>query len=362
MDLTIPTLANRRINVNRFIAHLIVISMLFLLPELIMNYAMSQSPRHSGEIQWQMYAKSFIFILVFYIEYYWIISRTLTPKVKVWRFIIYNLLIFIVTLGICYLLWYFLAYLPRIAESAAHPIRNIEKFKLMFVSSLVRDGAMIILTAGLAVALRLSDNWGMLERRRRDMESEQRASELQRLKSQLNPHFLFNTLNSIYALIDIAPADAQTAVHELSQMLRYMLYESPSQVSLRQETDFTDNYIRLMKLRLPDGIVKTDIDISAMADTAIAPLVFIPLVENAFKHGNTGSADDSISVSITASGGIVTCRTGNRFTPDNASRHGGIGIANLRRRLLLIYGSRASLATRIHDGMYHATLTIDTRP
>ncbi|MDE6238371.1 MAG: sensor histidine kinase [Muribaculaceae bacterium] len=358
------TTDSKRVNVNKFISHLIVISMLFLLPEFIMGYAMSTSGKPgSNGIQWHMYAKSLIFIAAFYIEYYYIIGHTLTPKVRLWKFLCYNILMLVVALGISYLIWYFFSYLPRIAESAIRPIRHPEKFQLMFVSSIVRDGVMVILTIGLAVAIRLSGYWSALERQRRDIASEQKASELRNLKSQLNPHFLFNTLNSIYALIEISPAEAQTAVHELSQMLRYMLYETPSRVTLTQETDFSRNYISLMELRLQPGVVKTHIDIDDMGEAPIAPLLFISLIENAFKHGNTGDPADHITIDITAHDGVITCRTHNRFDSKTlVDRQGGIGIANLRRRLLLIYGSSASLTTTIDGDSYTAILTININP
>lgn len=350
-----------RLNVNKFISHVIVISMLFLLPEFLMGYAMSAGGKGgSGGPHWHMYAKSLIFIAVFYVEYYYVIGRTLSPKVRLWRFLVYNILLLIAALGISYVIWYYFAYLPRIADSAAHPIRNPEKFRLMFVSSMVRDGVMVILTLGLAVAMRLSDHWSALERQRRDIAAAQKSSELQNLKSQLNPHFLFNTLNSIYALIEISPAEAQAAVHELSQMLRYMLYETPSQVTLRQETDFTCNYISLMQLRLRPGVVKTNIDIEDMADAPIAPLLFISLIENAFKYGNTGSDNDLISIDITARGGRIECRTYNRFNPSTlVDRPGGIGIANLRRRLVLIYGQNAALTTTIDGDSFTSQLIIN---
>ncbi len=353
----------QRVKLNRFVAHLIVISMLFLLPEFIMSYAMSSSGRPStGGTQWHMYAKSLIFIAAFYINYYYVIGHTLTPKVRLWRFLGYNLLLLICALGISYLIWYWFAYLPRIAESATRPLKNPEKFRLMFVSAMMRDAVMVVLTIALSVALRLSDYWSTLERRRRDMASEQRASELRNLRSQLNPHFLFNTLNSIYALIEISPAEAQTAVHELSQMLRYMLYETPSHVALSRETDFTRNYISLMELRLPAGIVHLKIDIDEMADYQVPPLLFISLVENAFKHGNTGDSSDHITIEITAADGTICCMTRNRFNnnkPDE-DHQGGIGIANLRRRLLLIYGNKASLSTTISGDIHTARLLIST--
>ncbi len=354
---------HKPVNVNKFISHIIVISILFLLPEFIMGYAMAASGKPHSAPQWHMYAKSLIYIAAFYIEYYYVIGHTLTPKVRLWRFLCYNLLLLLAALGICYLIWYYFAYLPRVAESVTKPIRNPDKLRWMFVSSMVRDGVMVILTIGLAVAMRLSDHWSALERQRRDIAAEQKASELRNLKSQLNPHFLFNTLNSIYALIEISPSEAQTAVHELSQMLRYILYETPSQVTLRQETDFTRNYISLMELRMAPGIVNLNIDIADMPEAPIAPLLFIALIENAFKHGNTGDPDDRISIDISARDGVITCWTCNSFDAKTVvDRQGGIGIANLRRRLQLIYGSSASLSTVSSGNSYTARLAINVKP
>ena len=109
---------------------------------------------------------------------------------------------------------------------------------------------MLTLTLALAVALRLSVKWKDLQQQRRELISNQRAVELDNLKSQLNPHFLFNTLNTIYVLIAVAPDKAQGAVHRLSGLLRYMLYEDTANVMLSQEADFIENYVSLMRLRL----------------------------------------------------------------------------------------------------------------
>lgn len=354
------TATTRRANITKFISHLIVMAMLFLLPEIVMNYSMSSRRGGGGDMQYYMYAKSVIFIAVFYIDYYFVITRTLTPKVRPWRFIAYNLLVLAGAIAISYLFWYYFAYLPRIERPRHHPHPGPhDNFRMMLMSSMLRDGAMIILSMALAVALRLSDKWAAMEQHRRDMADEQRRSELRNLKSQLNPHFLFNTLNSIYALIELSPDRARRSVHELSHMLRYMLYENPASVTLEQEAEFTRNYISLMQLRLNEGAANFHCDISAMKDTEIAPLIFISLVENAFKHGNTGHPGDTIDISIHAADGKITCHTHNAFDPSTKlDRQGGIGIANLRRRLLLIYGDNASLKTTVDNNHFDATLEI----
>ena len=129
---------------------------------------------------------------------------------------------------------------------------------------------------------------------------EKRAeAELQNLKSQLNPHFLFNTLNNIYSLIAFSPERAQEAVHDLSRLLRYVLYDSSQpMVPLEKELDFIRNYVELMRIRLPEH-VKLTTDISAATpETLVAPLLFISLIENAFKHGVSHNKPSFIDLKI----------------------------------------------------------------
>lgn len=145
---------------------------------------------------------------------------------------------------------------------------------------------LMALTVGLAVAIRMTGNWYRIEAEKQQIEKERTQAELKNLKSQLNPHFLFNTLNNIYALIPIDRTKAQFAVHSLSHMLRYVLYENnQNYIPLEKEIQFVRNYVELMELRLPDR-VETTVDLPEQADGyTIAPLLFITLVENAFKHG-----------------------------------------------------------------------------
>ena len=125
-----------------------------------------------------------------------------------------------------------------------------------------------------------------METERKELEKGRVEAELKSLKNQLNPHFLFNTLNNIYSLIAFNPETAQHAVHDLSRLLRYILYENnQNRVPLAKEIEFIDNYIALMKIRLPQEVI-VETEIYAERNVEIAPLLFITLVENAFKHGN----------------------------------------------------------------------------
>ncbi|MBD5202144.1 MAG: histidine kinase [Bacteroidales bacterium] len=339
-----------QINRNRvltFFTHLLVISMLFVLPEVLWSLAFPWKKVHP-----EFFIKAFTFITVFYVEYYLILRRLPSRSSQWGRFAATNIVLIAVVLT----LFYLSGFAPSRPPKNPDHVSFISRTALM----LTRDAVMIILTIGLAVAMKLGEQWRFLETRRRELADAQRADELANLKSQLNPHFLFNTLNSIYALIAITPDKAQSAVHELSRMLRYMLYESHATVPLEKEINFIRNYIELMKLRLSPSLpLEVTLDAGDCADTPVAPLIFITLIENVFKHGDTAAPFKPVTISLTAGRGVVHCVTSNAVAPRAATESGGIGLTNLNRRLSLLYGDRASLKTSVTDGRFVATLSID---
>ena len=139
------------------------------------------------------------------------------------------------------------------------------------------NAMLYMLVAGLSVAIKMTGSWYEMESSRRELEKSRAEAELQNLKSQLNPHFLFNTLNNIYSLIAFSPEKAQEAVHDLSRLLRYVLYDSSQpMVPLEKELDFIRNYVELMRIRLPEHVkLTTDIS-SATSETQVAPLLHLP--------------------------------------------------------------------------------------
>lgn len=334
--------------VSRFLTHLICLCLLFFLPEVMMTLG---SPRRAEMPICFFYLKPLLYCVAFYLNYYIIIDRTLGRRYGMWRFAGWNALLVVVLLTALILLSHH--YFPSRPHEERFNIARALGFML-------RDGVFVVLTISLAVALKMSDKWLNLDRRQQELQVSRREEELKSLKSQLNPHFLFNTLNSIYALISISPSRAQEAVHDLSGMLRYVLYENRPEVPLSEELAFIDNYIRLMMLRIGDRAhVSVTLDAADGGDTMIAPLLFISPVENAFKHGNTGERDSRIEISVTWRDGTVTCHTLNSYRPsDQSTDHAGIGMSNLRRRLHLIYGDRATLDTDISEGSYSMTMTI----
>ncbi len=322
--------------------HLIVIGILFILPDVLMKMAF---PGRGGGMPWIVYAKSGVMITVFYINYLYIIPHVLIGRRSWWKFIGINLLVIVAaTLLLHYLTQIGWEHRPRFRRHAPDP------WQLMMASAsqMLRDAVMLLLTISLATVIRLSGRWIKLERRQQQMVAARRESELENLRSQLNPHFLFNTLNSIYALITINPEKAAQAVHELSAMLRYLVYDNPDSVPLAREIEFVTNYTDLMRLRLGSRPVNLTVDTGRAPQAQIAPLLFVTLVENAFKHGNTADTSLPIDITITAGPQTITCTTHNYtdLPPRTGTRDSGIGLANLRRRLELLYSTAASLTLR----------------
>lgn len=338
----------------KVVTHFLCLGIIFILPEVLVSRSF---PAGSG-IPWGMYAKSLLFVAVFYINYYIIIDYCLGRRRWVLRLTGLNVVIIIVTLLCAYFLMDMHSgemprRVPRHVDAHADLLRR--------VSFLMRDMVMVILTVALSVAMKLSDYWVKLNRQRQEMEMVQHKEELESLKKQLNPHFLFNTLNSIYALIAISPDKAQQAVHELSQLLRYVLYENSPTVPIQDELTFIDNYVKLMKLRIGDKMpINVTLDSGDCNDCHIAPLLFISPVENAFKYGNTGRSGDSIDISIVCREGSIHCHIANNFI-DSEKRDiasSGIGNVNLRRRLDLIYGNKAEMSTKIDGDRYIVDMII----
>lgn len=332
--------------------HALFIGIIFILPEALLRVAI---PGRTLDITWPMYVKSIITIGVFYINYFIVIPKTLNQSPsKRWKFLVWNILI--VALG-SISIWFTYKYLyngPNL------PMRGMTRnSSLAAISYIVRDSIMLILSISLAVALRVSRRWLDLERRHQKLTAIRREAELDSLRSQLNPHFLFNTLNAIYALIEISPGKAQKAVHDLSGLLRYIVYENPRTVLLDQEVEFVKNFVELIKLRMSNRPISLEIDRKNDSDVEIAPLIFLNLIGNAFKHGNLPDQTLPIDINIISDGTQVRCITKNHFIEDSDKENStGVGMSILKRRLELIYGHNASVKTEKHGDLYLAELII----
>ena len=208
------------------------------------------------------------------------------------------------------------------------------------VTNILRDCLNLAIFAGGSTALALARKWFTADQKLQESEAARAKAELYNLRSQINPHFLLNTLNNIYALTAINQERAQDAIQQLSKMLRHMLYDNQeSSVALSDELQFLENYISLMKIRLSANVDVTFTHNVEVPGVRIAPLIFISLIENAFKHGISPTEQSFVHIEINATDHDINCRIENSNHPkSNQDRSGhGIGLNQVQRRLDLAY-------------------------
>ena len=325
---------------SKALIHICLLGIIFVIPEVMM----SVSSRHPQPMAWIFYAKAAVYVLTFYAEYYVALHEPWSRR----RFISASV---VVMFGALAMLYFLLNQQPHAPGRMHQP---------PVWSMMIREVVMVALTLALSYAMKLSSHITSLEHREAEIEDSRRREEIKQLKNQLNPHFLFNSLNTIYALTEIDASRAREATHTLSNLLRYVLYEADKpQVPLKSELDFIDNYVRLMSMRMGSSIhLDVNLSVGEMADVTIAPMLFICLVENAFKHGNTGQPGAKILIHITTAEDAVICRVVNDVAPRRETKSGGVGLANLCRRLDLLYGEKAHFSISQSDVKFAAELKI----
>jgi hypothetical protein len=334
-------------------AHILIWLLIFLVP-----FLFDTGNRERSLGMYLMFSIPMFFnMTVFYLNYSFLIERFLFKR-EIWTYLLINLLIFLLV-G-----WIVMLFQTVWIEPLAglDPLKRPDiPVKFIWARTIVS----LLMVSGLSVAIRMTSQWYLAERIRTQLEKARVESELSNLKNQLSPHFFFNTLNNIYSLIAIRPVDAQKAVHQLSKLIRYILYESDhEQVPLKSELAFVRSYIELMALRYPQHVtIDTEI-IDPTGNPVIAPLLFISLIENAFKHGSSPVEGSVIRIRIAVTGEgdeeKVECRTENGYFPkDGEDKSGsGIGLENLRKRLELIYPGRYTLDQQIRDGIFVSHLSL----
>lgn len=213
-----------------------------------------------------------------------------------------------------------------------------------------------------AVALQLSKEWFFQRERLRQMEVEKLNTELEYLKSQINPHFLFNSLNTIFFQIDKSNQPARETLTKFSDMLRFQLYEcNGHSISLEREVAYLRNYIDLQRLRRDERYAIEFITEGDFANKWLAPLLFIPLVENAFKHvSHYTSGGNKVRIVIVAKSDAIQLIVSNTKADKepNPEKVGGIGIKNLVRRLELQYPEKHRLEIDNGKKEFVARLTL----
>ena len=314
------------------------------------------------------------FMIVFYLNYFILVDKLLFRKKTVW-YVLVNLLVISAAVMILNF-WHESGFVrqsipadfrpadlpPGFMEGSPRPGGpRPDGFGKREMGMLFRDGTMLLLMAGLALAIRMTMQWFKTEREKQALEAAQAKAELKNLKNQLNPHFLFNTLNNIYSLIEFNPDKARYAVESLSRMLRHVLYDNDQEiVPIEHEFAFMRSYIELMALRLtPSSTLEIDIPEKGNG-IMIAPLLFINSVENAFKHGISTKKPSFIRISIrVVDFKRVECIVENSYFP-RVSEHSGSGIGqeNLKRRLSLLYPDSHELVNEQRGDTYYSSIVI----
>lgn len=340
---------NKKITV---FSHLLVWILLFSMPY-VLSYGQNQE---IGRVFSRFWVPLGFYAIIFYFNYYVLIDRFLFSK-KTIQFLFIN------------------------AVSIALFITLKEKIETSFFSDLLKrssrnDGSgppiqMFIYIQMLAymapllfsIALKSTEKWVKTEAERKEAANFKLKSELQHLHYQLQPHFFFNSLNNIYALVDISPEQAKSSIHGLSKLMRYMLYETNlERIDLSKEIDFMKKYIELMKLRISD---KTEVIYSFPTEETgikIAPLLFISLIENAFKHGVSASKESIIDIKMTCSEKTVLFTIENNDFPKKSEDKSGsgIGLPNIEKRLELLYPNKHIFKTVVKEHQFLAHLEIET--
>lgn len=259
----------------------------------------------------------------------------------------------LVTIGLCFLIMYLmisfenLVRLPELMHQAFHPDDD-KPFKPKKEYINVFMLLVLFLSAGISTSVAAVQKWQADEALRRQLDQQRISSELSYLKAQINPHFFFNTLNNIYSLTNIDVERARMALHKLSRMMRYVLYETEKdQTLLSKEIGFIKDYIELMRLRISEKVqIKLDIQ-EKFEDRVVAPMLLLPFVENCFKHGISSKQPSEITIKIEMEGKVLTLETVNKIVPKNPnspeSNQKGIGLTNTKRRLSLLYSKKHEL-------------------
>jgi LytS/YehU family sensor histidine kinase len=193
----------------------------------------------------------------------------------------------------------------------------------------------------ISAAIKITNEWFKAEKQKKEMENEKLNSELAFLKSQVNPHFLFNILNNICSLARKKSDNTEDAIIQLSRIMRYMLYDSKDEkVSLEKEVEYLQNYIDLQRLRISDSVVISFTIEGDINGKMVEPMLLIPFVENAFKHGVSYLDESNIEINLKIDQDVLHFRVENyrvKKIDNPVQQESGIGLKNVLRRLDLLY-------------------------
>ena len=288
-------------------------------------------------------------IVIAYLNYFYFLPRFLKHQ-NLKRYLLEFLLSFSA------FIYLFLIGKQYIIDGYTHTESWVYSFR--FAVNVTLSALFIVVFIGM---LQFAKDWFELEAKKREIENEKLMAELRFLKAQINPHFLFNTLNNLYYLAFTNSPNTTEVIAMLSQMMRYMIYDSNhAHVSLSKEIEYMENYISLEKLRL-NGPVKISFNINGKIEgLQIVPLILITFLENAFKHGITANTNEAyIKVNLNLEGKDCIYTVENSKLPTNPDAKTGIGLQNVKRRLELSYPNNFELEIIDKEDSYLAKLKLN---
>ena len=298
--------------------------------------------------------------LAAYFNLYYLIPKFL-EKSRFTEYIIYLTITIVCSAALVATGYQFSAFITGRTVQQLFNLTEQNKFSYPF---LVNALPSTVASSTLAMSIKLTKNWLQTQRRQQALEKEKLETELKFLKNQFNPHYLFNTINSIFFLIHKNPDRASASLAKFSELLRYQLYEcNDLQISLSKEIGYLENFIELEKLRQNSNM---DIDVNLNntygADTAIAPFILMTFVENAFKHVSKHTDKPNwIKINLALQDQQLMLSVANSAAPNetvNQPYYGGIGLENVQRRLDLIYPGKHTLQIEKTDTSFEVKLDI----
>lgn len=326
----------QRKDVWLFVAQVVLLSLVVLSPGLV-----SYMTSNDAAVVWDSLRISAYWLapaLIVYLFNFYLFVPLLWFRHRFWQFGLVNLLFILICNSH---VWHNLRHLPDIYRAG---------YSSFLIVSLLVSLMAICIALGIRFLMRQS------EKKQREIEAE-----LAWLKNQINPHFLFNTLNNISSLTQIDPDGAQDAIAQLSDLLRYAIYKTDKPlVPIAGEVEFMRNYIGLMQLRCNEKtVVNTSFNIIDN-QMEVAPLLFISLIENAFKHGVSSNKPSRIDIRVDASDNALSfvCDNTNYPKTDVDRSGSGIGLENTRRRLELMYHDRYTWEQTLDNDIYHVKINI----
>lgn len=286
--------------------------------------------------------------------------------------VIYSHLLFIlprVSAGKNSMLWVGLSIVTLIAYTGFKNLHDVYLYgyvigdteRLTFLHNTLYNFSIVLFYLAFATALNLSKQWYRQREVLRQVKLEKLHTELEYLKAQLNPHFLFNSINTVFFQIDKHNTEARETLAKFSDMLRYQLYEcNEDKIAIEKEIQYLKNYTALQRLRKDEHYIIDFSVADSVKNFSLPPLLLIPFIENAFKHGSNFTDNPNlITITLHKHHTTFQLQVINTIEHRQPSHRGGIGLKNVQRRLELLFPGRHTLDIQQQDTEFRITLTLE---